>query len=140
MTIQPTPVPVETAYVVDTNALFWYLTGAPRLTAKAKAVFVAAEQGQTRLYVSVISLAELFYMLQKKPLPQSFAQLYAVMKAKPYFEYVGLEPEQILEFTEDSVIPEMHDRVIVGLARRLRAPLITSDGPITAANHVKIVW
>jgi PIN domain nuclease of toxin-antitoxin system len=133
MTIQPTPAPVEATYVVDTNALFWYLTGAPKLTAKAKAVFTAAEQGQTRLYVSVVSLAELFYMLQKKPLPQSFAQLNTEMKTKPYFEFVGLEPDQILGFTEDSAIPEMHDRIIAGLARRLSAPLITSDPLIAAA-------
>ena len=140
MTTQPSPPPVESAYVVDTNALYWYLTGDPKLTAEAKAVFTAAEHGQTRLIVSVVSLAELFYILQKKPLRQSFMQLYTAMKAKPYFEFVGLEPDQILDFSQDAVIPEMHDRLIVGLARRLQAPLITSDGPITATNHVKVVW
>jgi len=136
----PPPPPIEPAYVVDTNALYWYLTGDKKLTTDARTIFTAAEQGQTRLYISVVSLAELFYILQKKPLPQAFAELYATMKAKPYFEFVGVEPDHILDFTQDAIIPEMHDRMIVGLARRLKAPLITSDGPITAANHIKIVW
>ncbi len=140
MATRPTPPSIEPAYVVDTNALYWYLTADKKLTRDAKDLFTAAENGQTRLYISVVSMAELFYILQKKPLPQTFAQVYMSMKAKPYFEFVGLEPDQILDFTQDAMIPEMHDRIIVGLARRLKAPLITSDGPITAAKHVQVVW
>ncbi len=140
MTTVPTPPTFESAYVIDTNALYWYLTGDKKLTANAKAVIGAAEQGQTLLYISVISLAELYWILQKKPLAQAFAQIYAEMKAKPYFEFVGLEPDQVLDFTQDAAIPEMHDRIIVGIARRLKAPLITSDTAIDTANIVKIVW
>ena len=46
----------------------------------------------------------------------------------------------IPDFMQDVAVPEMHDRVIAGVARRLGAPLITSDPLIIAANLVKIVW
>ncbi|SRR5260221_3155176 len=131
---------LEQAYVVDTNALYWYLTGDKKLTANATSVFKAAEQGQTQLYISVVSLAELYWILQKKPHSWTFAEIYSIMKTKPYFEFVGLEPDHILEFTRDNAIPEMHDRMIVGVAQRLNAPLFTSDAPIAAANLVNIVW
>src|SRR5262249_28986459 len=131
---------LESSYVVDTNALYWYLTGDKKLTPPARLIFSAAEQGQTRLYISAISLAELFWILQKKPLSQTFAQVYAAIKAKPYFEFIAFEPDHALDLAQDNAIPEMHDRIIVGLARRLNAPLITSDAPIAAANLVKIVW
>jgi len=34
----------------------------------------------------------------------------------------------------------MHDRMIVGAARRLNAPLLTKDANVTASGLVKIVW
>jgi hypothetical protein len=34
----------------------------------------------------------------------------------------------------------MHDRMIVGLARRLNAPLLTADAQMTAARLAPVVW
>jgi hypothetical protein len=34
----------------------------------------------------------------------------------------------------------MHDRIVTGLARRIGAPLLTSDPLILAAKLVDIVW
>jgi PIN domain nuclease of toxin-antitoxin system len=34
----------------------------------------------------------------------------------------------------------MHDRIIVGLAQHLNAPLLTADRVITASGLVPIVW
>jgi PIN domain nuclease of toxin-antitoxin system len=137
MTAQTTG--LEEAYVVDTNALYWYLTGDKKLTESANTVFAGAEQGQTRLYVSVISLAELYWILRKKPLSQTFAQIYSALKEKPYFEFVGFTPDQVLELDHDSAVPEMHDRIITGVARRLKMPLISSDALIKAAAIVTVV-
>ena len=100
-TTPPTPT-FEAVYVVDTNALYWYLTGDKKLTPDAKAIFEAAKEGQTRLCISVISLAELYWILQKKPLAQTFAQIYRDLKATPFFEFIGLEPEQVLDLAKDT--------------------------------------
>jgi len=48
-------------YVVDPNALIWYLKHDKKLGAEATAIFAAAERGETRLIVSAIVVAELFY-------------------------------------------------------------------------------
>ena len=53
---------------------------------------------------------------------------------------MSLLADQVLDFAKDAAVPEMHDRMIVGLARRLEAPVITSDALIAATNLVEIAW
>jgi hypothetical protein len=45
-----------------------------------------------------------------------------------------------VDLKKDAAVPEMRDRMITGLARRLGVPLITSDPQIVAAHLVQIVW
>ena len=52
---------IRPLYVVDPNALIWYLKHDKKLGAEATAIFAAAERGETRLIVSAIVVAELFY-------------------------------------------------------------------------------
>ena len=59
----------------------------------------------------------------------------------PLFVGGALSPaDDVLDFQQTAAVPEMHDRIIAGVARRLRAPLIASDPLIIAANIVTIVW
>ncbi len=51
---------IELLHVVDTHALIWYLQGNPRLGPQARAIFQAAERGQTRILISAIVLAEMY--------------------------------------------------------------------------------
>ena len=132
-TIRPT-------YVVDTNALIWYLTDKKRLSSPARAIFEAAERGETRLVISAIVIAEMFYADQKNGFFKDFADTYRQIRAKPYFRFAPLTADAVLDFPQDSAVPEMHDRIIAGLARRLDAPLITSDAMISASGLVEIVW
>jgi hypothetical protein len=41
---------------------------------------------------------------------------------------------------QDAAVQEMHDRIIAGVARRLGAPLISSDPLIAASGIVTIEW
>jgi PIN domain nuclease of toxin-antitoxin system len=131
---------IEPIYVADTNALYWYLTSDKHLKPTAAEIFAAAERGETEIVLSVIVMAELFHMLRKKTLQEDFATIYAAIKRKPYFRLVSFRPDDVLDFERDRAIPEMHDRIIVGLARRLDAPMITSDSIITASGLVRIAW
>ncbi len=124
---------------MDTNALIWYLSGSKRLSVRARAIFEAAERGETRLVISAIVIAEMFYADQKHGLFVDFADTYRQMKSKPYFRFVPLTSDAILDFAQDIAIPEMHDRIITGLARRLDAPLVTSDPVIAAAGLVEVI-
>lgn len=117
----------EKVYVADTHLLIWYLTKNKKLSSAGLEIFAAAERGEARIYVSSISIAE----------------TYAEIKAKPYIRIIEFSGDEVLEFDALSAIPEMHDRIIVGLAKRLGAPLITADEKIVAAGvvpAVQIVW
>lgn len=135
-----TPTNPEPLYVVDTHALIWYLQNDKKLSVRAKALFEAAEQNQTMLIVSAIVLAELYYANGKFQWFPDFTVLYADLISKPYLRFVPLDHQHVLDFDRDYLVPEMHDRTIIGLARRLNAPLITTDPLITRANPVMIEW
>ncbi len=127
-------------YVIDTHVLIWYLKRDPTLSQTALGIFRAAERGEVTLYVSAIVMMELYYSNKKWHLFADFKQTYRDVISKPYFEFVSLEVEDVLDFDRDAAVPEMHDRIITGLARRLGFPLITADGAITKAGLVPIVW
>ncbi len=131
---------LESFYVVDTHALIWYLLNDKKLSRRAKAVFEAAEQNQTILIVSAIVMAELYYANVKNKWFADFTKLYTDITNKPFLRFMPVDHTHIPDFVEDAAVPEMHDRIIAGLARRLGAPLITSDPLITTAAIVTIVW
>ena len=116
------------------------MTSDLRLSATALTIFQAAEKGQTRLVISAIVIAEMYFADKKRGLFQDFAQTYQGIKSKKYFRFVDLKPDVVLNFTRDAAVPEMHDRIIAGLARNLNAPLITADSLIISAGIVRIVW
>lgn len=103
-------------YVTDTHALYWYLTASPKLGGKAQAAFVAGEQGQARLYVPSIVLAELYYLNSKYNQPLAFAQEYERLSEGGQFHFVDFRAVDVLHFDSLAAIPEMHDRMIVGVA------------------------
>jgi len=58
----------------------------------------------------------------------------------PHFQFVPFTPSHVLDFLKDDDIPEMHDRMIAGLATRLRSPLLTHDQKIVAPDTVRVGW
>ena len=135
-----TPINLEPLYVVDTHALIWYLLNDKKLSPRAKDLFEAAEQHQTMLIISAIVLAELYYANGKFGWFPDFRALYSDLISKPYLRFVPFDTQHVLDFDRDYLVPEMHDRIITGLAKRLNTPLITSDPLITRANLVTIEW
>jgi PIN domain nuclease of toxin-antitoxin system len=90
--------------------------------------------------MSAIVLAELYYANVKNHWFSDFGELYADLTSRPYIQIVPVDHVHIPEFTQDAAVPEMHDRIIVGVARRLGVPLITSDPLIKQAAIVTIEW
>lgn len=131
---------IKPLYVVDTNALYWYLSSDNRLSSAASATFEFASQGETQIVISAIVVAELYYVNKKWGGLENFHETYSELRKRPEFLFVPLKPDEVLDFDVDAAIPEMHDRIIVGLARRLNAPLLTSDQVITDSGLVSIVW
>jgi predicted nucleic acid-binding protein len=131
---------VEHLYVVDTNALIWYLSKHRKLSQTARDIFAAAERGETRIVVSSVVLAELYYANKKYGLFGDFGALYRRLQAAPQYRLASFHADHVLDFDGNFDIPEMHDRIIAGLARRLGAPLITSDPEITDAVTATVIW
>lgn len=129
-----------TSYVTDTHALFWYLTASPRLGAKARTAFDAATAGKATVVVPVIVLAELFFLNEKAGRPVDFDATWRLLDLSPQFVTAPLAPEDVLDFAIDAAVPEMHDRIVTGLARRLGVACLTRDEMMIASALVDTAW
>ncbi len=127
-------------YVADTHALFWYLIGSPRLGPLAKQALDEAALGQAVIYLPSIVLAELFFLNQKQGRPVDYARTYDLLQNQGHFEFVPLQASDVLDFEVDAGIPEMHDRIVAGVARRLHVPCLTRDVAMTQSEQIVVVW
>lgn len=128
------------AYVVDTHAFFFYLTGSSQLGKEAEHAFVQGELGEALLYVPAIVLAELYFLNEKLGQPRSFTEDFDSILRSGQFVFVPLQAEHVLDFGVDAAVSEMHDRIIVGVARRLEAPLLSRDKCIAESGIVRTIW
>lgn len=62
------------------------------------------------------------------------------LRASGQFVLVPFLPEDVSDFETDQAVPEMHDRIITGVARRLKAALLTRDPRIAASHLVPTIW
>lgn len=127
-------------YVTDTHALFWYLINSPRLGKNASAAFDEADIGNAVIYIPSIVLAELYFLNIKLNYPINFAFEFQKLDASGQFILTGFEPQDVLDFDAHSAVAEMHDRIIVGAARRLNAACLTKDNNIANSGFIKIIW
>ena len=124
-------------YVADTHALFWYLSAHRNLGSMAALAFEEGEDGDAMIHVPFIVLAELFYLNVKLGNPIDFRAKFDELERSAQFLLTPSEPEDVLDFDTDSTVSEMHDRIIVGLVRRLNVPLLTADQNIIEMNWSK---
>ncbi len=127
-------------FVVDTNALWWYLKAPERLSASADVIFRLAETGNTVMVVPAIVVAELYYLSVKTgdPLPPS--ELMEMFDTSGVFRVSELGRTQLEMLDRLPEIPEMHDRLIVAEALALGAPVVTRDPVIAVSPQVQSIW
>ena len=97
-------------------------------------------RGQAVIYVPAIVLAELYFLNEKGGRPLDFPSEYARLRQSGQFVFVAFLPEDVLDFDVDAAVPEMHDRIIVGVARRLSAVCLSVDPYIVDSGLVRVVW
>lgn len=127
-------------YVADTHALLWYLTDSSSLGSVASRVFDEGAKGEALIFVPAIVLAELYFANEKLHRPLSFNDEFARLAGAGQFVLVPFQPEDVLDFDTDAAAREMHDRMIVGCARRLGAACLSCDSVITSSGLVETVW
>jgi len=128
------------AYVADTHALYWYLTAGPKLGANALAAFLEGEQGRARIHIPSVVLAELYYPNVKYGRPLDFLQEYERLTTSGQFDFVDFHAADVLRFDALAAIPEMHDRIIAGVAYDLKIPCLTRDPAIVNSGLVQTIW
>jgi len=127
-------------YVADTHALFWYFIASPLLGAQTQAAFDEGKQGQALIYIPAIVLAELYFLNQKKQHAIDYSATFALLVQSAQFVLLPFEPIDTLEFDRDNAVSDIHDRIMVGVARRLKATLLTRDAEIVGSGMVTTVW
>jgi predicted nucleic acid-binding protein len=127
-------------YVADTHTLFWYFIASPSLGAQAHAAFNEAKQGQALIYIPAIVLAELYFLNEKRNRPIEYSATFALLAQSAQFVLLPFEPIDTLDFDQDKAVSDIHDRMIVGIARRVRATLLTRDEQIVKSGVVTTIW
>ena len=130
----------STEYVVDTHSLYWYLLDDNRIGKEAKQVFDKAASGQVKLFIPSIVLAELYWILEKQAKSDVFPQLFDAIETAEQFEFIDFKAIDVLDFGGLAEIGEMHDRMIVAVAKKLNAPCLTKDKMITESGLIETVW
>jgi PIN domain nuclease of toxin-antitoxin system len=127
-------------YVADTHALYWYLTADAKLGAKALNAFQQAEQGAGMIYVLGIAVAEMCYLMTKQGRAHLFVTVYQRLATAAHIQFVDFRAEDVLEFDSLTMIPEMHDRIIAGVAQRFNLPCLTCDPDLINSGLIQTVW
>jgi PIN domain nuclease of toxin-antitoxin system len=126
------------AAVADTHTALWYLFGDPRLSAPAKAFIDQAAGDGRKVVLSVISLAEILYLIEKNRIPTSAYE--RLRQALGVVDYVIDEAPLTTGIVEAmrqvprADVPDMPDRIVAATGVCFGVPVISRDGRIRASN------
>lgn len=123
--------------VIDTHVLIWYFTGNPRLRSELREKIDEIRNGNGRLLIPTIVLAEALSIAEKGRVEFDFAEMQRVIRDAPEFEVISFSPEIFNEVLQIRNVPELHDRIIVATARFYGASILTKDREILASGEVK---
>jgi predicted nucleic acid-binding protein len=110
------------------------------LGAGAKAAFDEGRQGNALIYIPAIVMAELYYLNKKQGNPMDIPSVVAQRQQGSQFVLLPFEAVDVLAFEANAAVPEMHDRMIAGVAKRLQIPCLTCDKQIVNSGLVQVVW
>ena len=127
-------------YVTDTNALFWHLSDASRLSAAADAVFRLAAAGQAHILVPAIVLAEVISLTRTVGHPMPAASLIDNINQSAAFILSPLGPEQLIGMEAVDPSLRMHDRLIAAEALAHQPPVITGDPALWQTEAIDAIW
>lgn len=127
-------------YMTDTHSLLWAFTRPRKLGERARRAFDEIANGESSLLIPVIVLAELIFTIENKPIQADLDEILDAIQNTPNVEFVDFDYESAMRLRDLSIIPEMHDRMIVATALEYQAILITVDESITTSGVVNIIW
>jgi PIN domain nuclease of toxin-antitoxin system len=131
------------AGVADTHAALWYLFGDSRLSSPAKTAFDEAASSRRKIALSVISLAEVVYLVEKNRLPASaYADLEEALRDPDHVLQEAPVTAEIIDAMRDvprADIPDMPDRIVAATALYFGVPTISRDSSIRSSK-IQTIW
>ncbi len=129
--------------LADTHAIIWYLTKSDRLSDRALEAFETAIRNNDKIYISVITVVEMAYLVEKNKIPSSaFKKLLAKIESDEIpIEVIPLDLFIAREITgiPRDIVPDMPDRIIAATAQYHELPLITCDAHILKLK-IDTIW
>ncbi|MBI3599851.1 MAG: PIN domain-containing protein [Nitrospinae bacterium] len=120
--------------VIDSHALFWFLTDNPKLPSKIKHLIKESD----KVIVPSIVLMEILYLLEKNNIAFKFVEFLSELQIRKYLVY-PLDLNVIAQVISISPELEMHDRIIIATAKIFNASLISKDSQIKK-RYLKTLW
>ena len=131
------------AGVADTHAALWYLFSDARLSRSARAFIDEAAVSGRKVLLSVISLAEVVYLVEKKrvPLPAYDKLRQAILTSDFVRDEAPLTSGIIeaMRLIPRADVPDMPDRLVAATALYFGVPVVSRDGRIQTTN-LQTVW
>lgn len=130
--------------VLDTHALVWWVNGSPDLSQSALEAIERGRESRHPVLVSAISAWEIAMLLEKgrMSLAMDLDEWLQTVESLDGVEWVPVTRQVAV----DSVTlpgefhPDSADRIIVALARRENADLVTADRRIHTYPHIRWIW
>lgn len=132
-----------TSVVIDTHVLICSVDDPEQLSLKAGDALKRSISTSSPIHVSVNSLVELAYLVEKSRIPEhTFTKAPKTIRSEktnlqlsPIDEAVALRVRQIPR----SIVPDMPDRIIAATALLLGLPLVTRDREIRGCG-IATIW
>jgi len=127
-------------YLADTVAIVRHLCQHPALGPQAAQILRDADAGKHRIYISAITLMEILYLSEAKRVQLQLDEFVQLVSSSANYKIADVDSEVVLVASGIDDVPELHDRVIVGTAKWLDIPILTSDKVIGKSKHIRTVW
>ncbi len=126
-------------YISDTMALVLRLENR-KMPKRTNKIFEKAEEDEVEIYVPIMVVAEIGYLSEKRKIDTNIEEVRDYSSRNKNIRIKEITFDSIEKAFSISDIPELHDRIIAGVAMELNATILTNDPVIEKSTFLKTVW